>query len=372
MRVICVEHKTVWGGGQVALTNLLREWQRTRAPITPTIVCPPDAELELRARASNIETLAFPLGAIEKTRSIARNFAERIAPTMRLLQVMRRSRADVILANGAFSFLASVFAAKLAHTPIVWLEHNTTLPNDALVRRMIGWADSIVAVSNAIREQFVALKPIASGKISVIYNGVEVERFYENREMRIAYRRMLQIEEAACVVGTVSRLSPEKGIDFFVVAANQIAGDEADARFLIVGDGPERARLEKLAETNEIRFLGTRDDIPELLNAMDVFVMPSLAESFGIAVVEAMACELPIVASDVGGLREIVLQKETGLCVPPRDVNALANAIQELLRSDNKRRAFGQAGRARVIEKFTLARQAKRVREVLEHAVSSR
>jgi glycosyltransferase involved in cell wall biosynthesis len=366
MRVLLVEHKTVWGGGQVALWNVLREWQRTRAPLEPVLVCPPQAELAPRARALGIETVTFDLGAIEKTRSVAWNFAQRIGPTTRLWRVLRSARAEVVLANCAYSFLAGVFAAKLARTPIVWLEQTTTLPSSDLLRRMMDWADRIVVVSDAIRAQFVGLSPSAAQKIAVIYNGVDTERFAMRRAAQET-RRALGLAHDARVVGTVSRLSPEKGIEFFIAAANVLARDAADIRFVIVGDGPERARLQKIAN-GAVIFWGQRDDIPPLLYAMDVFVLPSLAEGFGIAAAEAMACGLPVVASDVGGLREIVARNETGILVPPRDANALAHALLELLRDENKRRAFGERGRARVEQNFTLAHQAQQLQSVLECA----
>src|SRR5581483_2181257 len=159
VRVLFVEHKTVWGGGQVALVNLLREWQRTQAPLEPFIVCPPDAALVPRVRALGMECFTVELGAIEKTRGIAWNLAQRLAPTTKLLSNVRQTNAQVIVANGAFSFLASVLTAKYAHIPIVWIEHNTTLPNDQLVRRMLHGANQIVVVSETIREQFVNLAP---------------------------------------------------------------------------------------------------------------------------------------------------------------------------------------------------------------------
>lgn len=359
MRLLCVEHKTMWGGGQVALTNLLREWQRTNASIRPIIVCPPDAELAARSRALGLETIIMPLGAIEKNESALWNVGQRIMPTVRLLDTLRRSRTELVLANGAFSFLASVFAAKLARVPIVWWEHNTTLPNDGMVRRMIGWANHIVVVSDAIRQQFLALVPDAEKKISVIYNGVDEGKFKRQRTAD-GGRRDAQI------VGTVGRLSPEKGMGYFVDAANQLPSAFPNAQFLVVGDGPERAPLQARANPNAIRFLGQREDIPELLNTMDVFVLPSLAEAFGIAAIEAMACELPVVATRVGGLREIVVENETGLLVPPRDADALGSAISNLLADPSKCRAFGERGRACVLEKFTLAHQAEQWQRVLE------
>ncbi len=370
MQLLIIDHKTVWGGGQVALVNVLRAWQATRAPIEPIVICPPRAELAPRVRALNLACETFDLGAVEKTRGVAWNVAQRVAPAMRLLATIQRTRPRVILANGAFSFLAGVFASKLARVPIVWWEHNTTLPGDALLKRMMAWANQIVVVSETIRAQFVALAPDAREKIAVIFNGVDTREFCAAQPRSRRSLMPFGWDENVRVVGTVSRLSSEKGIAYFIDAAREILREMPATRFLIVGDGPLRAELEQQSAvcdlSSVVRLVGAQENVIEWLNALDVFVMPSLEEAFGIAVVEAMACELPVVASDVGGLREIVLENETGLRVPPRDADKIAGAVLELLRDENKRRAFGTAGRARAEKFFTLERQAKELQKILE------
>lgn len=369
MRLLIVEHKTVWGGGQVMLVNLLEAWRRAGERIEPTLVCPPDAALAARARQMGFECVTMPLGEIEKTRGAAWNLAQRAVPTRALRQTMRRTQTEVVLANSAFSFLASVFAAKLARRPIVWWEHNATLPGDGVVRRMIRHADRIAVVSAEIRAQFVALDPTAASKITVIHNGVDGEKFCPSHELRGEIRRTLGWDDSVRVVGTVGRLAPEKGTEYFVQAANEIARADAGARFLIVGDGPERAALEALANPDVVRFVGKRDDVAAWLNAMDVFVLSSLADAFPLSVLEAMACRLPVIASNVGGLPEIVVDGKTGLLVPPRDVGALARAMASLLGDPERGRALGAAGRIRVEQFFLLEQTARKMREVLVDAM---
>lgn len=365
MRLLGVDHKTVWGGGQVMLVNLLEAWRRAGERIEPTLVCPPDAALVAHARQIGFECVPMPLGEIEKTRGMAWNLAERVGPTRALLQTMRRTQTEVVLANSAFSFLASVFAAKLARLPIVWWEHNATLPGDGMVRRMIRNADRIAVVSAEIRRQFVALDAAAASKITVIHNGIDGEKFCPSLELRSEIRRAIGWDDTVRVIGTVGRLAPEKGTEYFVRAANEIARADPRARFLIVGQGPERAALEALANPDAVRFAGNREDVAAWLNAMDVFVLTSLADAFPLAVLEAMACRLPVVASNVGGLPEIVVDGKTGLLVPPRDVGALARAMAGLLGNPERGRALGAAGRARVEQDFLLEQTARKMCEVL-------
>lgn len=370
MRLLGVEHKTVWGGGQVMLVNVLSEWQRAGVPVVPTLVCPPDAALVGRARALNVPCVTMPLGAIEKTRSVPWNLARRVGPTRQLLQTIRQTGAEIILANSAFSFLASVFAAKLARVPIVWWEHNTTLPGDGLLRRMLAWADRIVVVSQEIQKQFLGLEPSAASKLSVIHNGIDAQKFFPSDKERMQIRRELGWDESMHVVGTVGRLSPEKGMNYFVAAANEIAQTRPAVRFVIVGDGPERAALQAIANPDAIRFVGVREDVTAWLNAMDVFALTSVADAFPLVVIEAMACGLPVVASKVGGLPEIVLDGETGLLTPPRDVSALARAMAALMGDESRGRALGAAGRDRVEKHFMLAQTARKMRAALERVRS--
>lgn len=374
MRILFVEHKEIFGGGQVVLVNLLREWQRQRAPLEPLVVCPPRAALAARVRAVGVRCETYELGAIEKTRGIAWNLAQRAAPTRRLLQTLRAFQPDAVCANGAYSFLACALAAKIARVPVVWFEHNTTLPNNRLVRGLIGEAQRVVAVSQAIRAQFLSLAPQAQNKIVTIHNGVDPEQFRADPRLACAVKQELGWDEHARVVGTVSRLSPEKNVALFVDAARAVRAILPDVKLLVVGDGPQRAALEARANTDalgkgSVVFVGQREDVARLLNGMDIFVLASDTEGFPIAAAEALACERAVIATQVGGLNELVIDGETGILVPVRDVNALARAELELLRDAAKRRTFGARGRARVIEHFTLAQQARAILDVFQASV---
>jgi len=370
MRILFVEHKEIFGGGQVALLSLLREWHSQGAPLEPLVVCPPRAALAARVRALNVRGETYELGAIEKTRSIAWNLAQRAAPTTRLLETMRAFQPDALFANGAYSFLACAFAAKIARVPVVWFEQTTTLPNDRIVRWLLGEARYVIGASDAIRAQFVARAPRAQNKIVTIHNSVDPEQFRADPGLGRAVKQELGWDENARVVGTVSRLSPEKNVALFVDAARAVHAALPDVKFLIVGDGPLRAELQAQADngsaSDSIIFAGQREDVARFLNGMDVFALTSDAEGFGIAAAEAMACERAVIATQVGGLRELVVDGETGLLVPPRDVNALVNAELELLRDQAKRRAFGARGRARVEQHFALARQARTLLDVFQ------
>lgn len=371
MRVLFLDHKEIFGGGQVVLLNVVGEWQKWQDAPQVCVICSPRAALAPRVRALNVPCETFELGEVDKARGLGWNLAQRVRPTLRLLQSIRKFRPDVVCANGAYSFLACALAAEIARLPLVWWEHNNKpLPDSRILRWLIHRADFIVSVSHMFHTQVLALEPRAQFKSSVIYNGVDSEKFRKDAPARDRTRLALHVADDTRVIGTVCRLSHEKGLDVLLDAAVRLCQTFPKVEFLIVGAGPQRAELEQRASSHQIadrvHFTGLRDDIPDLLNAMDIFVLPSLAESFGLAVVEAMASQLPVVASDIEGVREVVVQGETGLLVAAQDTDALITALADLLHDQDKCLRLGEKGRARMLDQFTLAEQARQFQILLE------
>jgi glycosyltransferase involved in cell wall biosynthesis len=187
----------------------------------------------------------------------------------------------------------------------------------------------------------------------VINNGVALHRFDVPRSAALA--RELGLDPQRLVVGTVGRMVEAKGHRYFVEAIPQVLARRPDAQFLFVGDGQLRKTLwDQLpaAARPNVCFAGARADIPELMALMDVFVFPSISEAFGIALIEAMASRLPVVASDIRPLRDIVVPGETGLLVPAHSSGPLADAIISLLENPERER-FGACGRRRVESHYT-------------------
>lgn len=371
MRILIVEHKEIFGGGQVALLNALAEWQAQRAEITPCIVCARGAAIAPHVRALQIPCVEMDLGALEKTRGVMWNLAQRVAPTRALLKEIRAFQPDVLLANGAYSFLASAFAAQFARVPVVWYEQNITLPDGRVLRQLIRDARAILVVNEMIRQQFLQLVPDAVQKIHVIYNGVKMENFRVDDETARAVKQAFGWDAQTRVVGTVSRLSPEKNVALFLTAAQTVARALPDVKFLVVGDGPERESLQTRFQNERVVFAGQRADVPRLLQAMDVFVLSSDAEGFPVALVEAMAAARAIVATEVGGVREALPDDRYGRVVPPRAEPALTHAILELLRDENARRVLGERARERAAQHFTRAQQARRMQTILERVCAN-
>ena len=216
-----------------------------------------------------------------------------------------------------------------------------------LTRFALEHADHVTATGLRLANATLRYMPNAK-PVTVVSYGVDLDRF------------QVPVETArpVPVVGTVARLSQEKGLDVLLRAAAQISKQGQKLRLLIVGDGPQRRKLERLAgqlgisDITEFRGEIPHDDVPAVLTELDIFAMPSLAEGFGVAALEASATGLAVVASDVHGIPDVVEHQRTGLLVPPGDAGALAAALTKLLDDAELRTELGTGGRAFVEEHY--------------------
>jgi glycosyltransferase involved in cell wall biosynthesis len=199
---------------------------------------------------------------------------------------------------------------------------------------------------------------MSAERVEVIFNAAELSP--PRPGARAELRRELGLEPEGEVIGTLGRLEPQKGVEHLLRAMVRVLDARPAARLVIVGDGPLRAELEALAArlgiARAVRFAGWRTDVPEVLSALDLFCLASLWESFGIVLAEAMLASLPIVATRVDGIPEVVCDGETGFLVAPGSDAELAERILALLADAPLRRALGEAGRARALERFSVRR----------------
>jgi glycosyltransferase involved in cell wall biosynthesis len=200
------------------------------------------------------------------------------------------------------------------------------------------YADKAIAVSEAVKESGIHKRKIPTDRIFVMHNGIPLEEFNTlSPEEAENVKRNLGITANAPVIGTIAKLRVEKGTEYFVKAAPEVLKEFPDAVFLVIGDGPLRSYLEDLAKKlsieEKIIFAGFREDIAAILSFINICVIPSLTEGSPLALLEAMAMSKPVVAAFVGGMREILVDGETGLFVPSKDPKALSEKIIYLLKN---------------------------------------
>jgi glycosyltransferase involved in cell wall biosynthesis len=230
----------------------------------------------------------------------------------------------------------------------------------------------VFAVSEDVKQHLVG-EGFRPRSVGVIYNGIDVGPEPDAQARRDA-RHRLGAADSTFVIGTIARLDPVKNLGTLVRAAGGVR-NQLDILVVVVGDGPERATLERVAADagleDRIRFLGQRDDARDWLAGCDAYVNSSISEGISLTILEAMAAALPVIATRVGGTPEIV-DESCGRLVPARDVAALAAALGELASDADARRRLGEVARRRVETRFTIERMVAEYRNVYEEVGTQR
>jgi len=358
------------GGLEKVVIQLIRHLDRT--VFEPLLVCI-DGPGALFAEAGLPSHRCLVL---DKSR--ARSFGPvRFDPRL-LLQIARFFRGNhvhIAHAHNAAPLIYGGFAARMVRPrPVfVYSEHNQIYSASPASRRKFRWyvrlADRVVAVSHDLRSTLRAQVGITT-PVRVIHNGIDGSRFSSLNANRI--RHTLGLSDSDLVVGTAVVISKQKGLTHLLDAACTVVTAEPRARFVVAGDGPLRADLERKASSlglgDRFRFLGYRSDIPELIASLDLYVLPSLWEGLPLALLEALAMGKPIVATSVGGNPEVVEDGVQGRLVPPGDSVALADAILALLRDDEFRASVGPVNRAKFERQFSVQAMV-RAHEALYSAI---
>lgn len=254
----------------------------------------------------------------------------------KLVSFIRREQIDLIHAHEFTMNCYASLAAQRAGVPIVCTVHGKNYYSDRLYRRAAyRWvarrAGAFVAVSADLKTFLMQRVGIAGEQISVVHNGIDTRRFKTSAEQRITSRRRLECDANAFVVLVVAALFAVKGHDELLRAMPSLIHRRPDTLLLLAGEGPMEPTLRSLARElgieQHVRFLGFRSDVPDLLAAADAFVLPSHSEGLPICIIEAMAADVPVIATAVGGVPEIIRDEENGLLVPDRSPDRLACAI---------------------------------------------
>lgn len=223
----------------------------------------------------------------------------------------------------------------------------------------------IIVISEALKKFSIEVERIPQEKITIIKYGLDsFKSKLKNKELRID----LGYNPKDIVFGIVARLTEQKGHVYLLEAFKNIAKKYKNAKLLIVGDGMLRKQLETIVKNYNIesfvQLLGRREDTADIYNAIDVFILPSLWEGFGLVFLEAMSFGLPIIASDVSAVPEIIVNNKTGLLVSPKNPKELVNAMESMIINDNLRLQLGKSGVKRVLENFSVNKMVEKTRDV--------
>ena len=313
MKIMQMNSMNIWGGGEVHVLLLCQGLLSLGVDVT--LVCRSGRPMDQRARAANIPVLNLPLkGAID------------VRSAWKLADYCQANAIDIIHAhNGRDYWLASAAKFLNPRLKVIITRHILSPLKDDLVHRCLHKKiDKVIAVSEAVKNTLTVLPP---EKISVIYNGIDTDKFANAQPGKL--RQELGIAATTKIIGMVGRVHPEKGHKIFIQSIPAIQSAAPDTVFVIVGGGDYISELKAI--NRDVHFLGPRSNIPEIMKDLDIFVLASLNEPFGLVVLEAMAAGAPVVATNAGGAAEIIADGETALAIPPGAPDKLAQAVIRIL-----------------------------------------
>lgn len=368
-RILYVITKANWGGAQRYVYDLA-----TAARDQGNAVAVAYGALgELADRLQTERITVFPIAGLGRDISLFND----ISAFFSLMHIIRSFKPDVVHLNSSKISGLGAFAARLLCVPKIlftahaWAFNETRPLYQKIAIAFLSWLTVIlsthtIVVGDTMKRQIIR-GPFVRGKISVIPNGTRPYPLLEKKESRAA---LTSVHPALSVsdfehdvwIGTVAELHPVKGLSYAIEAIKIVRKNYPTLRYLILGDGQTREALEmQITESgleHTVFLLGHVKDAPQYGKAYDLFLLPSLSEAFGIALLEAGLAELPVIASNVGGIPEIITNNETGVLVPPKNPDAIAAAIDSLLANEPLRYKLGQTLEKRVQKEFSIERLA--------------
>ncbi len=352
--------------------HLLTLAAELRARYDLAVVCPPHApgrRLLARARALGVEACALDVRTERR-------------PAATLRHWLQAQRFDLFHCHAGIFWEGALGAAiaREAGVPVVRTEHaphrDPTPRNVAMSGALSGAVDRLICVSAGVGASFLAIG-VPAEKLRIVRNGIAPLPSRSRATVdRATVRARLGLPTAARLVLTVGRLDEQKGHRTLLGAAPTVLRGAPDVRFLWVGRGPLedelRAHLRARDLEERVQVLGRRDDVPDVLAAADLFVLPSRFEGLPLAALEAMRAGLPVVGTRVCGIDEVVRDGQTGRLVPPLDAAALASAILEALGDPRRAACWGRAGRVLVARAFGAARMARETAAIYDELLGRR
>lgn len=377
--------RDVFGGGSKMLLRLLRSLDPSE--FEPVLISQFDDELCKRARENGIHVEIVPFrGALDtyNRQLLTKSPTTLFATGLRIAQFnidafSHFRRADVIWCKNLRAVLTLFPYIIGTRIPVIWniglglessgsIRYLNTLALQSIDHVFIESEDQAQQVFT--EDQYQRYQH----KFTTFHKGIDLDTFDPE-----AVDSTIEVDTELCV-GTAASLTPRKGLEYFIEAIPQVLEEHDDVTFLIAGEAPDghedheqylKRRVNELNIEDRVRFLGWVEDMPQYLNSLDVFVLPSLNEGIPGAVREALAMEVPVVATDVGGVSDAVNQGETGLLVPPTDSGALADALKILCTNKDKRQQYANAGRSHTVENFSVQSYVDNYEQFLTRAVTT-
>jgi glycosyltransferase involved in cell wall biosynthesis len=340
-----------WGGMEMVTINSIK--QLLDRNISVELIC--TAESRIHIEANNIGMIIYPIKAPGYFHPII---------SIKVVSIIKNGKYDLIHTHASKDLWLLVPALKLikSKVPLVLTKHvgSFIIKTDKMHNWLYSRVNYAIAISKVIKDNLLETTALDENKIVLHYNGVDPEKYDPDKVDPMKVRKELNIKEDELLLGMVARFSAGKGHENFLLVAKELSIKYNYLKFIIVGEASKgedayAKEIKTLAEDyrlNNIIFAGFRTDMPEVLSAMDIFIFPSHAEAFGVALVEAMAMAKPSVSTSSDGILDITVDNETGYLFKKDDPADLKNKLELLINSPEKRKTLGKVARQRVLEHF--------------------
>lgn len=356
------------GGAEMLLPETLRVHDRNRFEMAYAYFVPEKDQMARALREQGVEVRCFS----------ARHPGKLLLQSPEIARYARNWGADLIHCHLPLAGVAGRIAGKIAGVPVMYTEHNKQERYHPLTRRLnlatMGWNERVLAVSDNVQESLLNHWPRHNHKIKLLLNGVNTQRFNPKDYPQAEARERLGIPIGVPIVGTVCVFRVQKRLHLWLQLAKQMHDVYPQVHFVIVGDGPEEARLKQLAHdyglSAHTHFPGRLEEVRPWFAAMDLYLMTSEFEGLPIAMLEAMSMTLPVVSTTAGGIGEVVRPGKEGHLASVEDSPALLPHLLQLLENPARRQAMGQAARQRVIEAFSIERMAQDLEQIYEEVLA--
>jgi glycosyltransferase involved in cell wall biosynthesis len=342
-----------WGGMEmVTLTGMIQLMKRG---IHVELLCA--AESRIHIEANNLGIIIHPVRAGGYFHPFS---------SLKLAFIIRKMNFDIIHTHASKDLWVIVPSLQFLRRkiPLILTKHIGSFieKKDLLHRRLYRYVTKAIAISSAIKKNMIDSTPLNEEQIVLIPNGVDVSKFDPGSITGDKIRSEFNIEQNELLIGMMARFSPGKGHEEFIRAASELNREYDNLSFIIIGEASRGENIyEQEIKTSAVKsglqnliFTGYRSDIPELLAAIDIFVFPSHAEAFGIALIEAMAMEKPSVCSASEGVLDIAVDNQTSLLFEKQNAADLKDKIEILINNPDKRKSFAGAARKRVLDNFNI------------------
>lgn len=353
MRVLYSCLSKSWGGMEMVSLSEIKEL--TNRGISVELLCINESRIHIEANSLSI--IIHPISITGKLHPFA---------AIKAATLIKAGRYDVIHTHASKDLWVLVPALKIikSEIPLVMTKHigSYVVKRDVLHTMLYNRVNNIFAISNAIKTNLLDTLPVKEEKIVLLHNGIDVNKFDPAKGNREKIRNEFGIKDSELCIGMLARFSPGKGHEEFLQSAALLNKVFNNLKFMIIGEASRgedayAASIKKMSHDlgiHNIIYTGFRSDTPEVLSSIDIFIFPSHSESFGIALVEAMAMGLPSVCSDTEGVPDIAVDMETSLFFRSKDKDDLTIKIKKLITSPELRVRFAESARKRAVEKFDM------------------